>query len=135
MQLKHQSYICQKSCYHKPRMAKWFRPNWLNGWVVIYKLSGCGFESCCKWLRLQMLCLFQAMMSLDIQATAECGFTLKHIHDMVRAYSKMQHTDKYSQHGSVIWPDWLNGSVCVYKLSGCGFKSRSSLVTSTNLKI
>ena len=22
-------------------------PVWLNGWVFVYKLSGCGFESCC----------------------------------------------------------------------------------------
>ena len=22
-------------------------PIWLNGWVFVYKLSGCGFESCC----------------------------------------------------------------------------------------
>ena len=36
----------------------------------------------------------------------------------------MQHTDKYSQHSSIIWPVWLNGSVLVYKLSGCGLQSR-----------
>ena len=35
----------------------------------------------------------------------------------------MHPTDKYSQHGSIIWPVWLNGSVFVYELSGCGFKS------------
>ena len=22
-------------------------PVWLNGWVFVYELSGCGFESCC----------------------------------------------------------------------------------------
>ena len=25
---------------------------WLNGWVFVYKLSGCGFESCCCHLNL-----------------------------------------------------------------------------------
>ena len=35
----------------------------------------------------------------------------------------MHHTDKYSQHSSIIWPVWLNGWVFVYKLSGCGFES------------
>ena len=35
----------------------------------------------------------------------------------------MHHTDKYSQHSSIIWPVWLNGWVFVYELSGCGFKS------------
>ena len=23
-------------------------PVWLNGWVLVYELSGCGFESCCS---------------------------------------------------------------------------------------
>ena len=24
-----------------------YKPVWLSGWVFIYELSGCGFESCC----------------------------------------------------------------------------------------
>ena len=39
---------------------------------------------------------------LDIQATVEYGFTLKHVHDMIRTYSQMHRTDKYSQHSSII---------------------------------
>ena len=31
-------------------LAKWLRPVWLNGWVFVYKLSGCGFESRCYQL-------------------------------------------------------------------------------------
>ena len=46
---------------------------------------------------------------LDIHATIECGFTLKHVHDMIRTYNQMQLTDKYSQHSSIIRPVWLNG--------------------------
>ena len=46
---------------------------------------------------------------LDIQATIECGSTLKRVRDMTRTYSQTHHTDKYSQHSSVIWPVWLNG--------------------------
>ena len=66
---------------------------------------------------------------LDIQASLECGFTLKHVRDMIRcAYSQMRRTDKYSQHTSIIWPVWLNGSVFVYKLSSSGFQSRCSHV-------
>ena len=34
---------------------------------------------------------------LDIQVTIECEFTLKHAHDMLRTYSQMHHTHKYSQ--------------------------------------
>ena len=48
---------------------------------------------------------------LDIQATIECGFTLKRVRDMIRTYSQMHRTDKdkYSQHSSIIWPVWPNG--------------------------
>ena len=46
---------------------------------------------------------------LDIQATVECGFTLKRVRDMTRTYSQMHRTDKYSEHSSIIWPVWPNG--------------------------
>ena len=46
---------------------------------------------------------------LDIQATIECGFTLKRVRDMIKTYSQMHRTDKYSQHSSIIWLAWLNG--------------------------
>ena len=38
----------------------------------------------------------------------------------------MHHTDKYSQHSSITWPDWLNDKVFVCELSECGFKSSCS---------
>ena len=63
---------------------------------------------------------------LDIQATVECGFTLKLVRDMIKTYNQMHRTDKYSQHSSIIWPVWLNCWVFVYELSGCGFESRCS---------
>ena len=67
---------------------------------------------------------------LDIQATIECGFTLKRVRDMIKkTYSQMHRTDKYSQHSSIIWPAWLNGCVFVYELSGCGFESSCSHFT------
>ena len=44
----------------------------------------------------------------DIQATVECRFTLKLICDMIITYRQMHRTDKYSQHGSILWPVWLN---------------------------
>ena len=47
---------------------------------------------------------------LDIQAT----HTLKHVCDMIKTYSQMYRTDKYSQHSSIIWLVWLNSqSVCL----------------------
>ena len=44
----------------------------------------------------------------DIQATIQCEFTLKRIHDMIRTYSQMHRTDKYSQRSSIFLPVWLN---------------------------
>ena len=61
---------------------------------------------------------------LDIQATIECGFSLKCIRDMILTYSQMHRTDKYSRHSPIIWPIWLNGWVFVYKLSGSEFEWR-----------
>ena len=63
---------------------------------------------------------------LDIQTTIECGFTLKSVLDMIRTYSQMHHTDKQSQHNSIIWPVCLNGWWFIYELSACGFESRCS---------
>ena len=63
---------------------------------------------------------------LDIQATVECGFTLKLVRDMIKTNSQMHRTEKYSQHSSIIWPVWPNGWVFVYELSRCGFDSRCS---------
>ena len=45
---------------------------------------------------------------LDIQATAECRFTLKRILDIIITFSEMHRRDKYSQHSSVLRPVWLN---------------------------
>ena len=33
---------------------------------------------------------------LDIQATMECGFTLKHVSDMIKTYHQIHRNDKYS---------------------------------------
>ena len=63
---------------------------------------------------------------LDIQATIERRFTLKRIRDMIRTYSQLHRTGKYSQHSSIISGVWLNGWVFVYELSGSGFESRGS---------
>ena len=60
----------------------------------------------------------------DIQATIECGFSLKRLRDMIRTYSQIHRTGKYSQHSSIIWSVWPNGWVFIYELSGCEFESR-----------
>ena len=93
--------------------------------MFVYELSGCGFESSCTHLNF----IFAPALSkkfLDIQATIECGFSLKCVRDLIRKYSQMHGPEKYSQHSSIIWPVWLNDSVFVYELSGCGFESSCS---------
>ena len=30
---------------------KWLQPVWLNGWLFVYELNGCGFESTCSHLK------------------------------------------------------------------------------------
>ena len=66
------------------------------------------------------------MKFFDIQATIKVRSNLKHVRDMIKTYSQMRRSDKYSQHISIIWPVWLNGWVFVYELSGCGFESSCS---------
>ena len=67
-------------------------------------------ELCCEYLSVRFrVTPVSSKEFLDIQATIECGFTLKRVHDMIRTYSQMHGTDKYSQHSSIIWPVWLNG--------------------------
>ena len=81
------------------------------------------------WVRVQLQSDFAPASSkefFDIQATTECGFTLKRAHDMIRTYSQMHRTYKYSQHSAIIWPVWLNSCVFVYELSGCRFESSCS---------
>ena len=55
-----------------------------------------------------------------------CGFTLKRVRDMVRIYSQMHLTDKYSQHTSIIRPVLLNFWLFVYEVSGSAFEFRWS---------
>ena len=103
------------------------RPVWLNGWVFVYKLSGCGVESSCSHLNFKFRTCFEQGVSWHSgKAIIKCGFTVKRVRDMTRTCSQMHRTDKYSQHSSTIWPLWLNGWVFVFELSGCGVKSSCS---------
>ena len=60
--------------------------------------------------------------SLDIKATIEGGFTLKCVCNMIRRYSQLHHTDKFSEHSSFIWSVWPNGWVFLCELAGSGSK-------------
>ena len=100
-------------------------PVWLNGWVFVYELSGCRFGSSCNHLNFRFRAASRKEF-LDIEATIKCRFTLKCVRDMIRTYSHMHRTDKYSQHNSIISVVRLNGWVFVYELSGCEFESSCS---------
>ena len=100
-------------------------PVWLNGWVFVYELGGCGFESSCSHLNFRFRACFEQGVFWH------SGNYRVWIHsetrtDMIRTYSQMHRTDKFSQHSSIIWPVWLNGWVFVYELGGCGFESSCS---------
>ena len=74
------------SCYLN--VSEWiytFWPVWLNGWVFVYKLSGCGFECRCSHFRDIASVLCKGF--LNIQATIECRFTLKRVRDMIITYN------------------------------------------------
>ena len=60
---------------------------------------------------------------LDIQATVECGSTLKRIYDMIRTHNQLHHVHKYSQNSSEISPVWLNGFMCLYESRCFDFES------------
>ena len=59
---------------------------WLNGRLFVYELSGCRFES--RFSHLYFIAPVKSKDFLDIQATIECGFNLKHMRDMIRTYSR-----------------------------------------------
>ena len=62
-----------------------------DGWVFIYKLSGCGFASSCSHLNFRFRTCFEGGV-LDIQATIECRITLNSVRgsfylDMLASFS------------------------------------------------
>ena len=54
---------------------------------VVYELSGCGIESSCSHLNSDFAPA-SSKEFLNIQATIECEFILKCIHDMIRTVKK-----------------------------------------------
>ena len=50
----------------------------------------------------------------DIQANIDYVFTLKRVYDMIRTYSQIHRTGKYSQLSSIIWSVWLDRWMFIY---------------------
>ena len=79
---------------HLASLAKWLSVHLRNKWLwVQVPVQSLKTSSIVSVLRKELL---------DIQATAECGFTLKRARDMIRTYSQMHLTNKYSQNISII---------------------------------
>ena len=68
---------------------------WLNGSVLVYELSGYGFECRSSHFNFRYCACLEF---LDIQITRECVFTLKLARGVIRTNSKMSGTDKYIRH-------------------------------------
>ena len=68
---------------HTHNTAQSFRPVWLNGWVFVYKLSSCGFESHCCHLNFRYGICFEQGVPWQTGKAIECGFTLKLVRDMI----------------------------------------------------
>ena len=43
------------------------QPNWLNDWVFVYKLSSCGFESCCSYWKILCFDIDRYLLHLDLK--------------------------------------------------------------------
>ena len=69
--------------------------------MVIYELSGFGLESRCNLLNFRFRACFEQEF-LDIRVTIVCGFTMKPVRGIIRTYTQMHRTDKYSQHNLII---------------------------------
>ena len=122
----HNHLICKWTLNHLAKLTTWsscFVSTYLNG------VFDCMFLSY-QVRFLECICILYLPefkgAPCSKQANKECKFTLKHVPDMIRTYSQMHRTDKYSQQSSIIWSVWLNGWVFVYELNCCAFESRCS---------
>ena len=90
-----QPECCKWTLEHLAKMTKWLISTdkysqhssiiwsvWLNCWMFVYELSGCGFQSRCCHLTSDMASALSKEF-LDIHPTIECGFTLKRVRDMI----------------------------------------------------
>ena len=93
-EIRTHNHLVRKRTLNYLAKAKWLSVNLRTKWlrVRISLLS----------LKLQIWRLLRARSSLTFRQTAEYRFTLKLVLEMIITYSQMHHTDKYSQHSSII---------------------------------
>ena len=78
-------------------------------------------------IRYQIVFRYRACFEQEvpwISGNCRVWIYLKGVHRMIRTYSQMLRTGKYSRHSSIIWSVWLTGWVFVYELRDYGFESR-----------
>ena len=95
----------------------WIRLFWATFmWLTMYTRENGSSDKCSKWLScVASTYLYGAFDCMFLSCHVRVrGLILKHVRNMIRTYSQMYCTDKYSQHSSTIWPVWIN----------CGFESR-----------
>ena len=97
----HNHLVHKPTLDHLAKLARWL------SCVVSFYLYGafdCMFLSChaCVSACIHTFTPASSKEVIEIQATIECGFTLKRVHDMIRIYMQMHRTNKYSQHS--FWP-------------------------------
>ena len=90
-------------------------PVWPNSCVLVYELSGCGFESRFYHLNLRYGAWFKLGVPWHLGKLQSVDSLWKLVRDMIITYSQMHSTDKYSEHSSIIRPVWLNDWVFVYQ--------------------
>ena len=116
----HNHLVIKRMLNHLVKLAKWWSCVMS---ICMVHLTACHYHNRFAFPSKSTLCIYSSKEFLDIEATIECKVTPKRVSDMIRTYSQMHFTDKYSQHSSIIRPDWLNGWVFIHKLSGGGFES------------
>ena len=98
-----------------------------NGWVLACELSACEFGYRCNHLNFRYCDIFEYGVPWH-SGKYRVSIHSKNVRDMTRTYSQKHGTDKYSHFSSIIWLVCPNSWVFFNKLSGCGFRSRSSLL-------
>ena len=87
-------------------------------WMSRNSLIKAGVNLKFKWVQLDSN---PEPLSCYSQATIECGFTLKHVGDVIGTYIQLHCPNKCSEQSWIVWWAWPNSWVCVYQLSGSGF--------------
>ena len=71
--------------YHCHACSSNIWPVCINGWMFIYQLSGCGFESCCYHLNFKYNTCFEQGVPWHL-GNYNYRFTLKHVREMTITY-------------------------------------------------